>query len=349
MTIDIALEAHRLTSDLQRARPKVVWTDFALTAFATYAGLAVAVLADGALLRLSGAVLCALALYRGVSFIHEITHLRPSHVPGFKFAWNAVFGVIFLTPSLFYEGVHNLHHIKTRYGTIRDPEYLPLSHRGYGEIIIFVAIAALAPLGGFLRFGVLAPLSFAIPALRRVVVANLSSLTINPDFRREDLSLAKKPAWLAQEIAAWAWSWTMIAILVSGGAGARAVLTGAVLMSVVAVVNQVRTLVAHAWTNEGEQMTVAEQLRDTLNVPPPNWTSLIWAPVGLRYHALHHLLPGIPYHNLGEAHRRLLAALPPESDYHAVQARGLAPALGALFGRIAARDKAAGARSWRAL
>ncbi|MET0545017.1 MAG: fatty acid desaturase [Caulobacterales bacterium] len=348
MTFDIAQEAHRLTSDLQRARPKVVWTDFALTTVATYAGLAIAVLADGALLRLAGALLSIVALYRGVSFIHEITHLRASHVPGFKFAWNAVFGVVFLTPSLFYEGVHNLHHIKTRYGTIRDPEYLPLSHRGFIDIFVFVAIAALAPLGGFLRFGILGPLSFAIPAFRKTVIANFSSLTINPDFRREDLSFAKKPAWLAQEIAAWIWSWAMVAIVWSGGGGARAVLTGAVLMSVVAVVNQVRTLVAHAWTNEGEQMSVAEQLRDTLNVPPPDWTSLIWAPVGLRYHALHHLLPGIPYHNLGEAHRRLLASLPADSDYHYVQARGLAPALGALFGRVANARKT-GPRSWRAL
>lgn len=120
-------------------------------------------------------------------------------------------------------------------------------------------------------------------------------------------------------------------------------------MSLVAIVNQVRTLVAHAWTNEGEQMTVVQQLRDSLNVPPPNWTSLVWAPVGLRYHALHHLLPGIPYHNLAEAHRRLIAGLPADSDYHYVQARGLAPALSTLFGRVAARDKAAGARSWRAL
>ncbi len=41
-------------------------------------------------------------------------------------------------------------------------------------------------------------------------------------------------------------------------------------------------------------------------------------PVGLRYHALHHLFPFLPYHNLGKAHARLIARLPAGSPYHAV-------------------------------
>jgi hypothetical protein len=39
-------------------------------------------------------------------------------------------------------------------------------------------------------------------------------------------------------------------------------------------------------------------------------------PVGLRFHALHHLFPGLPYHNLEKAHGRLSTALPVSSDYH---------------------------------
>jgi fatty acid desaturase len=37
--------------------------------------------------------------------------------------------------------------------------------------------------------------------------------------------------------------------------------------------------------------------------------------VGLRYHALHHLFPSLPYHNLGRAHQRLMAELPTDSPY----------------------------------
>ena len=50
--------------------------------------------------------------------------------------------------------------------------------------------------------------------------------------------------------------------------------------------------------------------------PPPGLWAGLWAPVGLRYHALHHLLPSMPYHSLGEAHRRLKQALPADSQYH---------------------------------
>src|SRR3546814_8256620 len=82
------------------------------------------------------------------------------------------------------------------------------------------------------------------------------------------------------------------------------------------VINQLRTLVAHLWENEGDAMTVTAQYLDSVNVPPPSPFAAIWAPVGLRYHALHHLLPSVPYHALGEAHKRLVETLASDSPYH---------------------------------
>jgi fatty acid desaturase len=333
--VELVIEAQRITADLTRPSARVYWTDLVVTAAALYAGLAAAVLAHGVLAAL-GALACAVALYRAISFIHELTHLRPGDAPGFRAGWNALVGVPFLAPSLLYEGLHNLHHLKQLYGTAEDPEYLPLSRVRPLGVAGFLAVAALAPLGSFLRFAVLAPLSFAAPGLRREVVARYSGMVINPGFRRQDFGAARRPAWRAQEIAAWSWSWCLAALVASGGVAARFVVTGVALMAAVALVNQLRTLVAHGWTSDGRPMTVTEQFLDSINVPPPGVLPLIWAPVGLRYHALHHLAPAVPYHNLAEAHRRLTAALPEGSVYHRAQHPGLLAPLKALIGRAAA-------------
>lgn len=342
--VELVAEAQRIASDLTRPSAGIYWTDLLLTTAALYSGLALAVLGRGPL-AWGGGALCALALYRGVSFIHELTHLRSDQAPGFRAGWNLLVGVPFLAPSLLYEGVHNLHHLRQLYGTPEDPEYLPLSRRRPLVLAGFLATAALAPLGAFLRFAVLAPLSVLTPSLRPAVVGRFSAMSINPAFRRQDLAAARRPAWRAQEIACWLWSWALVGLAASGGVAARFVVTGAAIMAVTAVVNQLRTLVAHSWTSDGRPMSVADQFLDSINVPPPGWLPLLWAPVGLRYHALHHLLPGVPYHGLAEAHRRLVQALPETSAYHRAQHRGLLAPLRTLIARSRAHARAPGRRA----
>ena len=337
----LARRAHELTADLMTPDPRRYWADLALTSGAVYASLWLA-LGDGPLpVRILAAVVCVFALYRGISFIHELTHLGPGDAPGFKFAWNALIGVPFLVPSLLYEGVHNLHHMTKRYGTATDPEYLPLARASRLELAGFLLVALLAPLGQMLRFAVAAPLSFAAPGLRKDVVSRLSAMTINPRFRREDLVNARSPAWLAQEIACWLWSWGLLALIVSGGDAARRVLTAAAILALATFVNQLRTAGAHAWTSEGRPLSFTEQFADSVNIPPPAVLPALWAPVGLRYHALHHLLPRLPYHNLAEAHRRLARLLPAQSGYREVERSGLVAALRALRphgGAVSARS-----------
>lgn len=333
--VELGAEAHQITSDLTRPNPRIYWTDLLLTAAVVYGGLTLAALGAGAWAFL-GAVASALALYRAISFIHELTHLRAGDAPGFRAGWNALIGVPFLAPSLLYEGVHNLHHLKQLYGTPDDPEYLPLARSRPLVIAGFLAVAALAPLGSLVRFAVLAPVSFVFPKLRSTVVARYSAMVINPGFRRQDFGAARRPAWKAQEAGAWLWSWALIGLAAAGGLAARFVLTGVAVMAAVAVVNQLRTLVAHAWRSDGRQLTITEQYLDSINVPPPGWLPLLWAPIGLRYHALHHLLPRVPYHNLAEAHRRLAAALPLDSAYHRAHHRGLLAPLKALIASSAA-------------
>jgi fatty acid desaturase len=264
-----------------------------------------------------------LALYRAGLFIHEITHLKAGSLPGFKLAWNALVGVPLFVPSFMYEGIHNMHHAKIRYGTVEDPEYLPLALMKPWTLPLFVLASLLAPIALIFRYAVLTPLSLLIPPLRTLVVGRFSGLQINPLFRRKrpEGEFARQWAWM--EGAASLWAIVLLAMFATGIVPLRAFLIFLGVASGVMLLNQVRTLVAHLWENEGEVMTVTAQYLDTVNVPPPALLPMLWAPVGLRYHALHHLLPGVPYHALGEAHRRISAALDGQSPYHKASYPGL--------------------------
>ena len=326
-----------LTRDLNKADPRIYWADLLASALLGYAGLFAAMLASSPAVAVAAGVVAVFALYRAGSFIHELTHIKPGAVPGFRLAWNLIVGVPLLVPSFMYEGVHNQHHAKRYYGTADDPEYLPLALMKPWTLPVFLAAAALAPVGMLIRFALLAPLSLLSPRLRRLVVGRYSGLQINPLFRRPAPEGEFRRQWLWMEAACSAWAIALIALTVAGVVPLRAFLIFLAVASGVMFLNQVRTLVAHLWENDGEPMSVTAQFLDSVNVPPPATLPVLWAPVGLRYHALHHLLPGLPYHALGTAHRRLCAELDPGSCYHDSSHRGLSR----LVGRLAAS-------SWRA-
>lgn len=319
-------QAHALVSDLLRARPAIYYGDLALSAGIAWASLLAAAAAHGprALALFAVAVL---ALYRAASFIHEITHLRPGAVPGFSIAWNAVVGVPLLLPSMLYVGVHGVHHARAHYGTARDPEYLAIGRWPRWKIALWVLHAALLPVALVLRFLVLAPLSLVSRRLRAWVWAKASGLTINPAFARAPVPDMLRRGFLAQEACCFLWAFTLALLTLTSVVPLRTVLFGIAAAATVGALNQLRTAVAHRFRNDGAELSFEEQFLDSVNVPGHAILTALWAPVGLRYHALHHLLPGLPYHSLGAGHRRLMAALPRETAYARATEQSLAAAL----------------------
>ena len=232
--------------------------------------------------RCSRGLVAVLALYRAGSFIHELTHIKQGALPASSWSWNLLVGVPLLVPSFMYEGVHNQHHAKTYYGTAEDPEYLPLALMKPWTLPVFLVAAALAPIGMLIRFAVLAPLSLLSPKLRETwsssAIPGCRSIRASAASRAEG-EFARDWRWQEArgqrlgDRADRAWSRPAIIPL-------RAFLIFLGVASGVMFLNQVRTLVAHLWENDGEPMSVTEQYLDSVNVPPPATLPALWAPVG---------------------------------------------------------------------
>jgi len=326
--------AATLNKELAQPLGRYYWPDMLLSAVLGYGALFLAMVA-GPVVAIVAGIAAILLLYRASLFIHEISHMKRDALPGFHGVWNLLVGVPLMIPSFMYEGVHTLHHQRQRYGTALDPEYLPLSHMRPVTLLVFMLVAAAAPVGFLLRNAVLVPLSFLLPPLRRVVMERYSALAINPAFRRPEPDDRLRRSWTFWDIVAAIWAIGVVALTATGVVPLRAFLTYMAVISGAMIINQIRTLVAHLWENEGEEMSITDQYLDSVNVPPPGVLPALWAPVGLRYHALHHLLPALPYHALGEAHRRLIAAMPVGTAYHGANY----PDLGGLVGRLVASSR----------
>jgi hypothetical protein len=327
-----------------RPSPSIYWTDLVCSVTLGWAALIATTMLSGWRLAVAFTV-ATLALYRALLFIHEITHISKRELPGFTLAWNAAVGVPFLLPSFLYEQVHTDHHRQRTYGTPADPEYVPYSHRP-PMVMIGSAIGSLfVPALLIVRFAIVAPISWLTRRWRDAVAGHASALVINHHYvRRAPISRAGR----AQEIACTIVIWLAASLWWSERLPTRFIATWFVVGAAVSAINALRTLAAHRYGEESEELTMVEQLLDSCTIDgsrgQSSATSVIWeaaralvAPVGLRFHALHHWIPGLPYHNLGRAHRLLASTLSTDAPYHATIERGFLPAIGALLMRSRAR------------
>jgi len=304
-------------ADELRARKSIYWPDMLASMALGWASLAFALrFQSRPIASLALSLVAVFALYRAVLFIHEITHLKRGAIPGFETAWNLTVGVPLLAPSMMYIGSHNDHHRRAVFGTVTDPEYEPIGHWTPLRVAASGLPMLAVPLVLAFRWAVLGPVSYLIPPLRRIVVERASALVINPRYKRKPPQGPALLRWAFQEVGTAAYTWTLILATWNGYIPLAWVLQFYAIVAGILLINHVRTLAAHRYIGLGEEVSREGQLLDSVNlVSESPWTLLI-APVGLRYHALHHILPGLPYHSLGTVHRALCRELPAESSYH---------------------------------
>ncbi|HET6882659.1 MAG TPA: fatty acid desaturase [Pirellulales bacterium] len=301
--------------DLFDHKPWIYWADFLLTTAIGYAGGAAYLTATFLSVRQVLAFFVAgFAIFRAATFIHEIVHMRQGLMPAFRVAWNVLFGVPMMMPSLLYSN-HTDHHRRRHYGTEHDGEYQPFARRPISHLARYWGLALAMPLLAYFRFLILVPLSLVNPRLRRWLFERFSSYGFNFRYRREPSKSEPYQWWLLTDVACFACAVGLAASVLRGRLSPNQLL-GIYLLAVFTIgLNWLRNLAGHHFRNEGGELSAMEQLADSVTISGhPLLTELLF-PLGLRYHALHHLYPSLPYHALGTAHRRLMATLPADAVY----------------------------------
>ena len=287
-------------------------------------------------------VVSSLLIYRCALFIHELVHIPANQFTAYRFVWNLLVGIPFLIPTFVYY-THIDHHRRKHYGTAQDGEYIPLARLPAWQIWFYLSQVLVIPVLAIVRFGVLTPLTWFSPRLRDWVHRHASSMVMDPKYLRPLPTRRTLRIIRLQEIGCMAVIWFIFVRMVYAGGLlfderlspwflVQAYCTGVFIVGI----NALRTLGAHRWTNDGGQMNFVDQLLDSVNYPQHPITGGLWAPVGLRFHALHHIFPSMPYHALAEAHRRLMRDLPADSPYRQCDESTLTHALAVLWKRARA-------------
>lgn len=327
----------RRFADAFRIRPGVFWADMLLSAGLGWSAFFVAGTSPrGSVLGVVAGIVACVALYRAVLFIHELAHLKRGALRGFETVWNLVVGIPLGVPSLMYVGTHADHHRNALYGTSLDPEYEPMAYWSPVRIALASLGVVFVPLLLVIRWGVVGPLSYLVPPLRDWAVTYASTLVINVRYRREYPRNKREVARFAlQEMGAAALVWTLAYALWTGALSPHWALLWWSMGAGVLVLNQFRTLAAHRYESHGDPLDRESQLADSVNLTGDGLWTLLAAPVGLRFHALHHLMPALPYHSLGRVHRELIETLPERSIYRVTEEWSVLSTLRALFIRTA--------------
>ncbi|MGZ5528866.1 MAG: fatty acid desaturase family protein [Xanthobacteraceae bacterium] len=319
-----------------RRKPAVYCFDFLATMLVADASGFVYFAPGMSLLQCVAFVVCGFALYRAGMFLHEIQHMRLREMLGFKILWNVLCGIPLLIPSLLYSN-HRDHHSARTYGTVHDGEYLPFATGPVSRVVIYYLLVFLIPPILVIRFLVITPAWLFCPPLRQRAIKHASAISNlgGPIVTRPDGSHG---LWLALELSCFVLLAVELTLLVAGVVPWTVVLKAYLVLVLAIELNWMRNFTAHRF-GKNDPMSHAEQVQDSVNMVGGGWVTWLLYPVGMRYHALHHLFPSMPYHNMRTAHRLLMDKLPADSAYRATNRQGFLEVAGSLVREATANSR----------
>lgn len=337
-----ARQLKMVLNDLLEPRPIIYWSDFILSTVIGWCLFCFAILPHNPTIeRVPAFFISSLVLYRTLFFNHEIAHIHKPWIKIFAVFWNVLCGIVFFQPTSSYGLSHLDHHRRRVFATESDPRYVPLGRgtRAQWLVPLFVNIW-IAPLLLAFRFLVIGPASILIGGrFRRWVIQHASTIALNLKYVRA-LPSAEDRRWgVALEMASLLF-WVNASYRLAMVGQLRPVLVGFYLIFVLHMgYNYIRSLVAHRYIHSGGEVSFQEQILDSITIPTDYSLAGILAPIGLRYHSLHHLMPNLPYHSMTEAHRRLMLTLSHKHPYRNSLERSVGSALGDLWRRTGGEPK----------
>lgn len=246
-------------------------------------------------------------------FVHEEFHFN-KHIKGFKWGYNLLFGFLHKLPTYSYTP-HKHHHATETYGTIKDPEYDLVVNRPAFTLLIPLVTMAFMSMFAFIRYGIIpAFLPFIGEKGRNWVYQNISTLVMNLKYHRPLPAKKERREWYIQDAICFIYNGTFIGLMAVGILPWDLLIVWFLTIYGVYVLNFYRVLTSHTYLTNFQKTSKKQQVLDSGTLPSVLFSGFLF-PVGQRYHALHHMYPNVPYHNLKKVHNWLMTALPENHPY----------------------------------
>ena len=242
-------------------------------------------------------VVAVIALHRAAILMHDICHQYDNpRLKRFIWVWDLTVGAVAAIPSPRFLRPHRIHHATGSFRTKDDPQYLLV--RTDRTLAAFVLL--------------LIPFIMPVLNIANALVASVAGTALDEAVERwaarrgmptgSVVAARHRPRviWLSRYYVA---LYALYAYLLPETLGlAYAVLVAGWWLTTI------RIPLEHRMEHLLESSDKRDHLLDSFTIESP--LAALLQPLAMRFHAAHHLYPGVPYHNLEALHRELKASDP---------------------------------------